>query len=89
MKITKLASCLIFSMFSISSIQAYATENNAQSSDSNAPVDQSVLVEEKGVYDGLRHAISGKIASHVVSENAETGVTVYAVPDTAPIQINL
>lgn len=88
MKIPKLALCLAASLLSISSIQAFAGENNTQSNESNVPVRQSVQVEDKGVYDGLRHAISGQVASHIVSENVETGVTVYAVPEAAPIQIS-
>lgn len=88
MKITKLALCLSVSLLTISSLQAFAAENDTQPTESNVPVSQSVQVEDKGVYDGLRHAISGQVASHIVSENTETGVTVYAVPNTAPIQIN-
>lgn len=89
MKIPKLALCLTVSLVSICAIQSFAAENNTQPIESNAPVSHSVQVENKGVYDGLRHAISGQVASHIVSENAETGVTVYAVPDEALIQINL
>lgn len=88
MKISKIALCLTFSLLSVSSIQVVAAENDTQPMDSNAPVSQSVKVEDKGVYDGLRHAISGQVANQIVSENVETGVTVYAVPDAAPIQIN-
>jgi hypothetical protein len=88
MKITKLALSLTVSLLTISSFQAFAAENGTQPTDSNTPVSQSVQVEDKGVYGGLRHAINGQVASHIVSENAETGVTVYAIPDTAPIQIN-
>lgn len=88
MKIFKTALCLMVSLLSVSSIRAFAAENDTQPTDSNAPGSQSVQVEDKGVYDGLRHAISDNVASYIVSENAETGITVYAVPDTTPIQIN-
>ncbi|KPX33052.1 hypothetical protein [Pseudomonas ficuserectae] len=72
MRIQKLAFGLFASILSVSSIQAFAADDVEAS-----PTQQEVFLE---------HVNS--VVSEPVYQNDESGVTVYAAPEPAPITIN-
>lgn len=83
---SNLALGFIAAIISVSSVHAIADEALEQSSTSNSTLNH-VVEENKAQQDVFLEQVNSFVGEPVY-QNQQTGVTVYAVPEPAPITVN-
>lgn len=83
---SKLASGFIAAILFVSSIHAIADEPHEQSNSSDSELHRAVE-ENKAQQDVFLEHVNS-VVGEPVYQNEQTGVTVYAAPEPAPITVN-